>query len=305
MSSASNNNNSTNGGTEKPLQLVPESVLKRKHDMDELKAKRQSLELTNPRGNRKVFSKSKNAKNVRVRKPETFIANARQRKHHTQRYKRVLKKGMQKRASTTKTIVTTERKEENDDEDDTVTASTYASNSVGSSFVFCVRIRDGIGAPRHVQKALQTLRLHTVHTGVFLRYGNDPSNVKLLHLVEPFVLYGVPTKATVADLIVRRGHAKVDGVYTPLSDNIIVEKALGEETGMLCLEDLVHELTSHNSSSTNNSSDHFQRAASFLAPFQLTAPKSKFQQKMLNDREDTKDYGDKGELMDDYIKRML
>lgn len=78
----SSTNNSNNG------QLVPESVLKRKHDMDEMKAKRAAQP---PRGNRKVYSKKKTFK---VNKAETFIANARARRNHDIRYKRVLKKGM-------------------------------------------------------------------------------------------------------------------------------------------------------------------------------------------------------------------
>lgn len=282
---------------ESSLKLVPETVLKRKHDMDEMKAKRRFLEMTNPRGNRKVFSASN--KKIKVRKPESFIANARMKKHHTQRYKRVRKKGMQKRASDKK-MTATRTEEENDDEGNEVVPRTvtYAANSVGSNFVFAIRIRDGLGAPGNVQKALRTLRLHTVHTGVFLRYDADSSVRKLLHLVEPFVVYGAPSKSTVADLIVRRGHAKIDNVFTPLSDNNIVEKALGEETGIICLEDLVHEITS-------DSSQYFQKAVSFLAPFRLTAPKSKFQKRILNDKDDTKNYGDKGELIEEYIKSML
>ena len=38
------------------LPLVPEAVLKKRHDMDEMKAHRAAQALSNPRGNRKVFS---------------------------------------------------------------------------------------------------------------------------------------------------------------------------------------------------------------------------------------------------------
>lgn len=293
---------SVNKNKHSDLKLVPETVLKKRHDLDEMRAKKQFLEMTAPRGNRKVFSSSK--KKIKVRKPETFIANARMRKHHMQRYKRVKKKGMQKRASDKKLTATRVEQDDNDDDETTTTTPprtlAYSANSVGSPFVFAVRVRDALGVPRHVTMALRTLRLGTVHTGVFLRYDGDASVRKLLHLVEPFVVYGVPSRAVVADMIVRRGRAKVDGALTPLSDNVVVEKALGEETGIICLEDLVHAITS---SSTTTSL--FQRAVSFLAPFQLTAPKSKFQKKTLNDKEDTKNYGDKGDLMDEYIKQML
>lgn len=293
MSSDPQNNNNNNNN----LQLVPESILKRKHDLDELKSKRASAELHKPRGNRKVFS-AKNRAIVKIRKPERFVANARMRKHHMQRYNRVLKKGMQKRASNKEVVLTKKVLPEDDDavteESDKVETMKYKSNSVGSSFVFAIRIRDGIGSPYKVQKALRTLRLNNLNEGIFLKYTDSAR--KLLHLVEPYVLYGVPSKATVTDLIVRRGHGRVNGKRTPLSDNIIVEDELGEETGIICLEDLVHEI--------HSTGENFIKAASFLAPFQFTALKSKFQKDTLNEK-DTNDYGDKGELIDEYIRQML
>jgi len=276
-------------------QLVPENVLKRKHDLDELKAKRQSAELHKPRGNRKVFSSANRALR-KIRKPEKFVVNARMRKHHSQRYNRVLKKGMQKRASKKKVIAEKEVVQETGDLEvgEKVELVKYTANSADASFVFAIRIRDGAGSPYIVQKALRTLRLNNVNEGIFLKY--NESTRKLLHLVEPFVLYGIPSKATVTDLIVRRGHGRINGKRTPLSDNIIVEEALGEETGIICLEDLVHEIYS--------AGKEFVKVASFLAPFQFTDMKSRFQKDKLNEKT-THDYGDKGELIDEYVRQML
>lgn len=276
------------------MQLVPETVLKRKHDMDALKAKRMSAELERPRGNRKVFSSKKK---MTVRKPEGFIANAKMRLHHLQRHKRVTKKGMQKRAS--KKVVVEETTVVNDDDvdiDDSTDKEviTVAQNSIGSHCVFCIRIRSGIGAPRQVTRTLRLLRLNNVYEGVFLKY--DTATQKLLHLVEPFVLYGAVTPATTKDLIVRRGHAKVNKRRTPLSDNMLVEDNLGKTTGMICIEDVVHELATDG--------PHFSKATQFLSPFHFKAPKSRFQLDKLNQRV-TDDYGDKGERMDEYIRQML
>ena len=73
--------------------LVPESILKHKHDLDELKANRASRKKP---GNRKVFSKNKS---IKIIKPEKFIARNRHRLNYEKRFKRVSLRGMQKRAS--------------------------------------------------------------------------------------------------------------------------------------------------------------------------------------------------------------
>ena len=121
---------------------------------------------------------------------------------------------------------------------------------------------------------------------------------KLLHLVEPWVTYGIPSKAMISDLLHRRGHGKVDGQRIPLSDNTLIEKALGDETegGIICVQDLEHELYSVG--------EHFTKANAFLWPFCLTAPKSKFQKRKLNFK-DGGDYGDRGQEIDDLIRLML
>ena len=100
----------------------------------------------------------------------------------------------------------------------------------------------------------------------------------------------------VSDLINRRGHGRVEGKRIPISHNTVIERALGEKTGIICVEDLVHEIVSVSPS--------FQAANSFLWPFLLTAPRTKFQKDKLNFK-DGGDYGDRGEEMDDLIRKML
>lgn len=183
-----------------------------------------------------------------------------------------------------------------EEEEDLRREVTYAKNSVGAKLVFVVRIRDPVGMPKNVKKALTTLRLKSVNEGVFCRY--NPSNKKKLQLLEPWVTYGVPSKAIITDLIRRRGHGWINGKRIPLSDNTIVENALGEKTdgGVICVDDLVHEL--------HSVGDEFGRVTKFLWTFQLAAPKSKFQKEKLNFK-DGGDYGDRGEQMDDLIRQML
>eukprot|EP00568_Trieres_chinensis_P002350 CAMPEP_0183295728 /NCGR_PEP_ID=MMETSP0160_2-20130417/3576_1 /TAXON_ID=2839 ORGANISM="Odontella Sinensis, Strain Grunow 1884" /NCGR_SAMPLE_ID=MMETSP0160_2 /ASSEMBLY_ACC=CAM_ASM_000250 /LENGTH=300 /DNA_ID=CAMNT_0025457255 /DNA_START=191 /DNA_END=1089 /DNA_ORIENTATION=- len=274
-----------NGG----LPLVPESVLKKRHDMDEMKAHRAAQQIANPRGNRKVFDKTR--RSVRVRKPESFLARAVGRRNHRIRYERVRKKGMQKRASNRKVVTTAVVPSvANDDEDDQrrpasaaaalaaaageeeTTEVRRAANSVGAASVFVVRVREPTySVPPQVKNALSALRLRNANEGVFVRYTETAR--RLLHLVEPFVIYGVVSKSTVADLINRRGHGKLDGKRVPLSDNTVIEKALGEKDGLICVEDLVHEI--------HTVGESFKAASNFLWPFRLTAFRSKFQKQKL------------------------
>ena len=293
----------TNGG--RGLPLVPEAVLKRRHDLDEVKAHRTAQAMTNPRGNRKVFNSRTKA--VRVIKPEKFVARGRSRRNHDRRYQRVHKKGMQRRASDRKII---EEREVPAVAEETVGGLQaavsaaggetrmvrVATNSVGAKVVFAVHVRDGSGMSKRVRKALGQLRLRSINEGILLRY-ND-STRKMLHLVEPWVAYGIPSKQLVADLIARRGHGKIDGKRVPLTDNTIIEKALGDETGIICVEDLVHELCTAGS--------EFHAAASFLWPFRLTAPRSRFQKEKLDQKDGGRDeYGDRGEEIEQFVRNML
>jgi len=267
------------------LPLVPESILKRRHDLDDMARKRAASAPPAVRAGNKTKG---GKKAVYVKKPEAFISQARSRRNNDIRYKRVLKKGMQKRASNKKEVATKELEEEGE-----TTTVTYQSNSVDAPMVFVIRIRDHTGTPKTVRRALSRLRLRNVHEGVFVRY--DEGHRKLLHLVEPWVVYGPPSKAVVEDMITRRGFGRVDGKRVSLSDNTVIEDNLGEQN-IICVEDLVHELYTVG--------DSFSQVTSFLWPFRLADTKSHFERKTLK-LKDGKDYGDRGEAINDYVKQVL
>ena len=279
--------------TKSDLPLVPESVLRKRHDLDDLARKRAASAMAVRQKERKLHGKAA----FYVKKPETFIARARSRRNHDIRYQRVLKKGMQKRASNRRETAVQEILDGGDDDSSNSNNNKkvveYQTNSVGANMVFVIRIRDHSGEPKSVRRALSTIRLRNIHEGVFLRY--DDRTRKLLHLVEPWVVYGKPSKAVVNDLITRRGFGKVDRQRVPLSDNITIEKSLGDKN-IICVEDLVHEIY--------NAGDSFQSAASFLWPFRLTDSKTEFERQVLK-LKDGKDYGDKGEAINEYIKQVL
>ena len=50
-----------------------------------------------------------------------------------------------------------------------------------------------------------------------------------------------PNLKTVRELIYKRGYGKVDKQRVPLSNNQVIEQALGKYD-ILCVEDLVHEI---------------------------------------------------------------
>uniref|UniRef100_A0A7S4A8K0 Ribosomal protein L30 ferredoxin-like fold domain-containing protein n=1 Tax=Pseudo-nitzschia australis TaxID=44445 RepID=A0A7S4A8K0_9STRA len=273
----------------KDLALVPESVLKKRHDLDDLRRKRAAQE----------EKKSSNRKGSYVRKPATFLAKAKQRRNEQIRYRRVKKKGMQKKASKkieikTKEITLAGNNSDSEDEEQTQVIQ-YKANSVGSPYVFVIRIREDAGhPPRCVLNILLQLSLKEPNTGVFVRYNEITK--RHLHLVEPWIVYGKPSDGLVGDLMERKSFGTVKGEKVPLSDNTIIENALGNEHGMICMEDLVHELTTVG--------EAFDAVAGFLRPFPLSATRSRFEKNLLSVKQG-KDYGDQGEEIDEYIKQML
>jgi len=159
------------------LQLVPETILKRKHDLDERRAHRASQAILNPsRGNKKVFNSK--SKVIKIQKPESILSRARSAKNHARRYHRVLKHGMGKRASdkqltkkkrffpegTADEVMQQARvrigKEE---KDEFVKEMDIAANSVGTKVVFVVRIRNKLGMPKEVQRVLNRFRLRGIY----------------------------------------------------------------------------------------------------------------------------------------------
>jgi large subunit ribosomal protein L7e len=278
----------TSNAKQSDLPLVPEAILKRRHDLDEVKLRSSACAIV--KGKTKRFSSQKA---IYVKKPETILARARSRRNSQTRYRRVMEKGMQKRASN-KSVM---GKKLLEIDEISLKEICFQANSVGAPFVCVIRIRDDCsGTPSEVQRALSRLRLRNLHDGVFVRY--DTSHRKLLHLVEPYVVYGQPSNATVHDLLQRRGFGKLDGKRVALSNNTIIEEAFAETTGLLCVEDLVHELCSVG--------EHFKKVSTFLWPFRLSHPKSKFEQEKLNGNQmKQEDYGDKGQTIDEVIAAML
>ena len=105
-----------------------------------------------------------------------------------------------------------------------------------------VRIKTIKKASKEVQRIFKQLRLRRLFTAVFLYM--DERRQKQLRLIENFVTYGTASKRTVQALFYKRGHFNLNKERIALNTNEIVEKCFADK-GVICLEDLVHEIHSH------------------------------------------------------------
>ncbi len=159
--------------------------------------------------------------------------------------------------------------------------------------VCVVRIRGIIGIPPKTRKILQLLRLRQIHNCVFVKMNRATLN--MLRLVEPFIAYGEPNLKTVRELIYKRGFGKIDKQRVALTDNLMVDKALGKE-GISCMEDLIHEIFTCGSK--------FKKANNFLHPFKLSSPLGGFKSKLIHFNEGG-DAGNRQEKINKLVQRML
>ncbi len=161
-----------------------------------------------------------------------------------------------------------------------------------AKLLFIVRIR-GINAMHpKTRKILQLLRLRQIFNGVFLKV--NKATVNMLHRVEPYVTYGYPNLKSVRELIYKRGYGKLNKQRIALTDNTIVEQALGKH-GIICMEDLIHEILTVG--------PHFKEANNFLWPFKLKAPLGGLKKKR-NHYVEGGDAGNRENYINELIRRM-
>ena len=77
-----------------------------------------------------------------------------------------------------------------------------------------------------VRKILQILRLRQIFNATFVRI--NKATLQMLQLVRPYVAWGYPNLKTVKELIYKRGYAKLDKQRVAISDNSVIEAALGK-----------------------------------------------------------------------------
>lgn len=158
-----------------------------------------------------------------------------------------------------------------------------------------IRILGIIGVSPKSKKVLQLFRLRQIHNCVFVKL--NECTIRMLRLIEPFVTYGYPTRATIEKLVYKRGFGKLNKQRIPIEENSVIEEGLGKY-GIKCTADLIHEIYTVG--------PHFKEANNFLWPFKLSSPKGGFSRKtkLLHFMEGGES-GARGEEINKLIKKML
>merc|ERR1712156_907672 len=86
---------------------------------------------------------------------------------------------------------------------------------------FVIRIRGINGIHPRPRKVLQLFRLRQINNATFVRL--NKATIHMLRIAEPYITMGYPSLKSVRELIYKRGFGKVDGRRIPLTDNAIIE----------------------------------------------------------------------------------
>lgn len=155
-------------------------------------------------------------------------------------------------------------------------------------------VRNGrMGGSKEAKATLRNLGLKNRHSLVFLP--NDKGSSKTLRRVKPFAFWGPVSFKVVENLIHKRAAFRDPSqpdVRTALSDNVLIEKHLGD-LGVLCTEDLAHAIATK--------SKLFEQVNARLWPIPLGDAKKAG--KLVHDRNFT--FGDLREGMADKIEELL
>lgn len=158
---------------------------------------------------------------------------------------------------------------------------------------FVIRIK-GINkiAPKP-RKILQLLRLLQINNAVFIKLTKATS--EMLRIVEPYIAYGEPNLKSIRELIYKRGYGKINKQRVPLTDNALIESALGDY-GILSIEDLIHEISSVG--------PNFKQASNFLWPFKLSSPTGGFRTRKFKHYVEGGDTGDRETHINQLVRQM-
>jgi len=161
------------------------------------------------------------------------------------------------------------------------------------SLAFVVRTRGINGIHPKVRKCLKLFRLRQINNGVFVRL--NKATINMLRIAEPYITWGYPNLKSVRELVYKRGFGKVNKARQALTDNAIIEKALGKY-GIICIEDVIHELYTVGK--------HFKQVSNFLWPFKLNNPNGGWRKKA-NHFAEGGDFGNREQYINQLLRRMV
>ena len=240
----------------KKLPQVPETILKRRKLRAETRAKAIQNKV-------KLAAKAKETKSKIFKRAEKYVQEYRQAERDALKMKRDAEKD----------------------------GNIYVPDQPKLAFV--IRIRGINQLHPKPRKALQILRLRQINNGVFVRL--NKATLPLLRIVEPYVAWGYPNLKSIHDLVYKRGYAKVNGQRVPITDNSIVEKALGKQE-IICIEDLIHEIATVG--------PNFKQATNFLWPFKLNNPTGGWTKKT-NHFTESGDFGNREDHINKLLRKMI
>jgi len=188
----------------KKLPAIPETLLKRRKEFAERKAKNLKSRLT-------LRKKNRDKKREIFKRAESYVKTYRRQQRDMVRIKKMTKKQ----------------------------GNFYVPDEPKLAFV--VRIRGINGLHPRVRKILQLFRLRQINNGVFMKV--NKATINMLRIVEPYIAWGYPNMKSVHDLIFKRGYAKLRGQRIPIVDNKIIEEKLGKRN-IICIPDLIHQIAS-------------------------------------------------------------
>uniref|UniRef100_A0A8V0XHG8 Large ribosomal subunit protein uL30 n=1 Tax=Gallus gallus TaxID=9031 RepID=A0A8V0XHG8_CHICK len=209
------------------IPLVPENLLKRRKAYQAIKATQAKQALLNKR-------KLQKGKQIQFKRLETFVRDSWRKRRDDVRLRRMEQRPGQVAVPEEHKLAFVVRITEKCD------------------LVTCVSFM-------RVRKVIELLRLRKIFTGTFVKL--SPLSLKMLRIVEPYVAWGYPNLKSVRELILKRGQGKVNKKRVPLTNNMLIEEHLGN-FGIICLEDLIHEIYS--------AGKYFRNVTDFLWPFQLS-----------------------------------
>jgi large subunit ribosomal protein L7e len=137
---------------------------------------------------------------------------------------------------------------------------------------------------------VRTLHVMLTHTHRYVAARLKP--------LDAYVAYGYISHKSVTELLQRRAYTEFGGSRAILSDNRVVEKALGDKN-ILCIRDLVHEIY--------NIGENFESAVGMICTFRLSSPVGHFEKKILaiNDKVEEKGGFLDGEGMEEFLNKIL
>lgn len=123
----------------------------------------------------------------------------------------------------------------------------------------------------------------------------NKATLAMLRIAEPFIAWGYPNLKTVRELIYKRGYGKVDKKRIPLDNNSVIEGVLGKQ-GIICTEDLIHEIFTVG--------ENFKQASNFLWPFHVSCPNNGGFRKITNHFVEGGDFGNREDKINALVRKM-